>query len=149
MIALRIGVRHDFAKGAAKVESISPQLDAKMAAGTEEATILVGNAAESLVVSRTSMNQTIAARITEAKSEASPGPGRSRGRVRFTDPPPGGWEIRPKNKKALSFVWRGRKVAFARIQHPGSRPYPLIGRAATASTQSVGRIYESKVGEIL
>jgi hypothetical protein len=37
--------------------------------------------------------------------------------------------VYPVNAKALSFIWHGRRVFFAHVEHKGSKPYPFLGPA--------------------
>lgn len=38
--------------------------------------------------------------------------------------------IRPRQARALSFIWRGQRVAFRRVNHPGTRARPFLREAA-------------------
>lgn len=38
-------------------------------------------------------------------------------------------DIRPVNKKALSFLANGRRVTVRRVKHPGTKPYRYLGTA--------------------
>jgi hypothetical protein len=154
-LGFSLSVRHDYDRGTAGVASLPPRLTAAMAEGTEEATSLLKEATVGMVVSRTSMSADVARRILE--SEVVPTPNGARGRVKFTDPPPGGWEIRAKNKKALAFGWpkmgpgpgRGGRWVFRSVKHPGSRPYKLLGRAAGVSETALKEAYDDAVSEVL
>jgi hypothetical protein len=138
---LAIRVRHNYDTGARRVASLNPRLKVALLEGTTRATSVLANAVIRSVIDRTSMNAGIAAAITE--SEVVLG----RGKVSFKPPPPGGWEIRPKRKKAL--YWPGARHPVARVQHPGSRPYVLIGRAAVSSEALIRQQWDDAVGEVL
>lgn len=145
---LRVSVRHNASRVISEVTSLSPRLDAAMRRGTSKATALFSERVISEVVDRTTMSPEVARRITE--SEALPGAGPiSRGKVSFKKPPPGGWSIEPKNKQALSFIWRGRRVFFKRVQHPGSRPYKLITRSTEGFGTPMRGAYDGEVEEVL
>lgn len=121
-----VGIRHNAPGAIARVEGYPPRLDAAWRRGTERGTRVLALAVERLVVSRTSMDQAMASRIT--KSEVLPGVGPlSRGRVWFEKPPE---RIYPKRGEALRFKIGGREVVVKSVR--GSRPYPLIERAADA-----------------
>lgn len=136
-----IRVRHDYHAGARDVAALTPRLSAALLEGTTRATSVLANAVVRSVLDRTTMNAGIAQAITEAEVNAG------RGRVSFRPPPPGGWEIRPRNKKAL--FWPGARHPVARVQHPGSRPYVLIGRSAVSSEALLQRQWADAVGEVL
>lgn len=148
---LTIRVHHDYDRGAARVAALNPRLKQALLEGTERATAVLKNAVIANVVDRTSMNAGIAEAITESETVLG------RGRVSFRPPPPGGWKIRPKNKKALAFGWpkmgpgpgQGGKWVFKSVQHPGSRPYVLIGRSARSSEELIQRQWADAVGEVL
>jgi hypothetical protein len=147
-VRLAIRVRHNYDAGARRVASLNPRLKVALLEGTTRATSVLANAVVRSVIDRTTMNAGIAAAITD--SEVVLG----RGKVSFKPPPPGGWEIRPKNKKAL--FWKGmipkgggKPHPVARVQHPGSRPYVLIGRAAVSSEALIRQQWDDAVGEVL
>jgi hypothetical protein len=48
--------------------------------------------------------------------------------------------IRPRTAKVLSFVWRGERVAFRRVNHPGTRARPFLRNAAFRVVSSDPRI---------
>jgi hypothetical protein len=142
VVRLAIRVRHNYDAGARHIASLNPRLKVALhQEGTPRATAALRNAVVRSVLDRTTMNAGIAEAITE--SEVVLG----RGRVSFRPPPPGGWEIRPRHKKAL--FWPGARHPVARVQHPGSRPYVLIGRAAVSNEALVRRQWADAVGEVL
>lgn len=147
-ISLIITERHDWRRQMAYLRTLETRLHDAMRDANDESVIYLRDRTVEEVVSRTTMSATIASRITEFSSNTQ-GPARTRGRVAFTRPPPGGWKIRPRNKKALAFVWRGDNVVFRSVQHPGSRPYKLIRRVAERSSGVVERIHARKVGEVI
>jgi hypothetical protein len=138
---LTISVRHNYDRGAREVAALNPRLKVALLEGTERATVVLRNAVVRSVLDRTTMNVGIAEAITD--SEVVLG----RGRVSFRPPPPGGWEIRPRRKKAL--YWPGARHPVARVQHPGARPYVLIGRSAVSSEALVNRQWADAVGRVL
>lgn len=147
---LTIRVRHDYDRGAERVAELNPRLKLALLEGTERATAVLKNAVVRSVVDRTSMNATVADKITESETVLG------RGKVSFLPPPPGGWKITPKNKKALAFGWPkmgpgpgGGKWVFRSVQHPGSRPYVLIGRSARSSEELIKRQWDDAVGKVL
>ena len=151
MTSLQIRVRHDYDSGARRLAALPPRLDRAMEDANATATRIVENAVVALVEQRTSMGGGIARAITEA--ESNPLGNGARGKVSFKPPPSGGWEIRPKNKKAL--FWKGMQPRgggkphpVKAVRHPGSRPYALIGRGAQGSRQLVERAYVDEVGEV-
>lgn len=144
-MSLSFRVRHDAPQAVAEVEGYPPRLDASMRRGTERGTRVLAAAAERLVVSRTSMDQAAASRIT--KSEVLPGVGPlSRGRVWFTKPPD---RIYAKKGSALRFKIGGREIIVKSVR--GSRPYPLIERAADAQDtgQAIEDGYAEEIEEVL
>lgn len=147
-MTITINVRHDWKKELAYLRSLQVRLQDAMRDANEESVEYLRSRTVEEVVSRTTMNATIASRITEYSSNTQ-GPSRTRGRVAFTPPPPGGWKIRPRNKKALAFTWRGENVVFRSVQHPGSRPYKLIRRVAERGIGVVEQIHTRKVGEVI
>ena len=147
---LTIRVRHDYDRGARRVAELNPRLKQALLEGTERATAVLKNAVIRSVVDRTSMSPAVAERITESETVLG------RGKVSFRPPPPGGWKITPKNKKALAFGWPkmgpgpgGGKWVFRSVQHPGSRPYVLIGRSARSSEELIKRQWDDAVGRVL
>jgi len=144
-LSFGVRVRHDAPKAVAEVEGYPPRLDAAMRRGTERGTRLLASAVERAVVARTSMGAEVAARIT--RSEVLPGVGPvSRGRVSFQKPPD---RIYAKKGGALRFKIGGREVIVKSVR--GSRPYPLIERAADAQDtgESIGDAYAEEIGEVL
>lgn len=147
---LTIRVTHDYDRGAERVAALNPRLKTALLEGTERATAVLKNAVVRSVVDRTSMNAGIAEAITRSETVLG------RGRVSFKPPPPGGWKITPKGKKALAFGWpkmgpgpgRGGKWVFRSVQHPGSRPYVLIGRSAVSEEALIQRQWADAVGEV-
>lgn len=150
-MGLTIRVRHDYDRGAQRVAELSPRLKLALLEGTERGVVVLKNAVVRSVVDRTSMSPTVAEKITESETVLG------RGKVSFRPPPPGGWKITPKNKKALAFGWpkmgpgpgRGGKWVFKSVQHPGSRPYVLIGRSARSSEELIKRQWDDAVGRVL
>lgn len=151
---LTIRIRHDYDRGAERVAALNPRLKVALLEGTERGTVVLSNAVVRSVIDRTSMSAAVAERITESETVLG------RGRVSFTEPPVGGWKIRPKNKKALAFKWPGAppiagqpsksgKHVFKSVQHPGSRPYVLIGRSALSSEALINRQWADAVGKVL
>ena len=145
-LSFGVRVRHDAPEAIAKVEGYPPRLDAAMRRGTVRGTRVLASAVEQLVVSRTSMGQGVASRIT--KSEVLPGIGHSsRGRVWFENPPD---RIYPKKGKFLRFKNQSGNEIFVKSVR-GSRPYPLIERAADA--QDTGKLiadgYQEEIEEVL
>ena len=121
---------------------LAPCLKEALLEGTERGAQVLKNAVIRNVLDRTTMSPAIAEAITESETVLG------RGRVSFKRPPPGGWEIRPKNKKAL--FWPGARHPVARVQqHPGSRPYVLIGRSAVSSEELIKRQWADAVRGVL
>lgn len=146
-LSFKVKVRHDasFAEAVARVEAYPPRLDAAMRRGTERGTRVLASAVERMVVSRTSMGQGVAARITN--SEVLPGVGPvSRGRVWFEKPPD---RIYAKKGGALRFKIGGREIVVKSVK--GSRPYPLIERAADATDtgETIEGEYAEEIEEVL
>lgn len=142
-LGLKLKVRHDAGRAAEEVASYPPRLDAAMRRGTIQATNLLGITVAASVVRRTSMDASVARRITEAK--VLPGAGSiSRGRVSFARPRP--YTIRPKKKKAL--FWPGARHPVAFVNHPGSRPYKLIGETAD-EVKGVEEAYRDEVEKVI
>lgn len=140
-ISLVIGVEHNFDAGAAEAAALVPRLDSAMDKGTERATRILADAVVRAVIDRTTMSPDIADAITEADVRGG------RGVVRFSDPPPGGWIIRPRNKRAL--YWDGAPHPVNGVEHPGSRPYALIPRAADSVESVMQRQYDDEVRDVI
>ena len=147
---LTIRVNHNYDRGAREVAALNSRLKQALLEGMERGTQVLKNAVVRSVVDRTSMNAGIAEAITESETVLG------RGKVSFRPPPPGGWKITPKNKKALAFGWPrmgpgpgGGKWVFKSVQHPGSRPYVLIGRSARSSEELIKRQWADAVGRVL
>ena len=144
-LSFKVKVRHDAPEAIAKVEGYPPRLDAAWRRGTERGTAVLSAGVVALVVSRTSMGQQVAQRITN--SEVLPGVGpTSRGRVWFEKPPD---RIYPKKGKFLRFQSGGKEIFVKSVR--GSRPYALIERAAGMGFAAT-RIedgYREEVEEIL
>ena len=144
-LSFRVEVRHDTPEAVAKVEAYPPRLDAAMRRGTVRGTRILASAVERTVVARTSMGQGMASRITKSEVLLGVGP-LSRGRVWFEKPPE---RIYPKKGKFLRFKIGGKEIFVKSVR--GSRPYPLIERAADAQDtgQAIEDGYVEEIEEVL
>lgn len=151
MKLLTLKVTHNYNRGAQQIAALDGRLSAALVEGTSRATTVLRNAVVRSVIERTTMGPVIAEAITQSSMS-----GRT-GRVNFKPPPPGGWRIVPRDKKALAFHWPKRgpgpgfdgRWLFKSVQHPGSRPYVLIGRAALSSEALINKQWADAVGEVL
>ena len=147
-VSLGFDTRNNYGREITKLRVLGPRLEEAMRRGTEYGTAIIANATIYQVMTRTSMSVQIAEAITLRNTRRYSSK-HYRGTVRFMKPPKDGWPITPRTKKALAFNWRGQNVVFAKVQHPGSRPYKLIRRGAEDNVDRIWGAYAREVGEVI
>ncbi len=58
---------------------------------------------------------------------------------------PGPWVIAPARKKALSFIWHGRRVVFGKVVHPGLIERPWLRPALMDSRPDIIEGFEQEL----
>lgn len=124
-IRVGISVRSNAGAAARRVAAFPARLQQGVRDFTRDGTELMRSDVADLVTRRTSMSAAVADRITNSRME-----GPNRGLVIFERPRP--YTIRPKKKKALA--WPGGRHPVGLVNHPGSRPWALMGRSANSSS---------------
>lgn len=145
MPGFTINIRDDYDSGPRFLSRLDGHMSGAMREGARDAARLASERLITQTLARTTMRPEVVNRIVESSFVDTPTGGR--GRIGFTEPHP--YTIRPKTKQALSFMWRGKRVAFRSVRHPGSRPYALVPRTADASDELARAIFERKVEEAL
>jgi hypothetical protein len=142
-MGLRIGVTHDFGEAKAKLKAYPKLLNDAMYDASEEGTRITANQLVLTTVARTEMEPGMVENMVRV--EFGPSPGLiARGQVGFTKPPA---FFYPKKSKVLRFKIGGRVIFARRVR--GSRPYPLVGRAANLAENDVERNFGRALREVM
>jgi hypothetical protein len=142
-MGLRVRIIHDFGEAKAKLKAYPKLLNDAMYDASEEGTRIIANQLVLTTVVRTGMDPGMVDNMVRV--EFGPSPGLiARGRVGFTKPPA---YFYPKKSKVLRFTIGGRVIFARRVR--GSRPYPLVGRAANLAENDVERNFGRALREVM
>ena len=150
-MTLRISVKHNFGKVQREIEEIIPRLDEAMRSATYENTDALHDDAVDKINKR---NPSITKTYEKIEKDVVPTGHGAIGYVGTDDKvaqileegsPPHEIEGHP----LLRFEWGGRMISVRKVDHPGTKPYEWLLRAAESQEPAMRERYVAAVAEVL